>query len=215
MTQPNEKPQDEQSCAAETLSIPQDEGEPCFYCADEHPQLKEEPKAKKPKRPKTRKPTETPAPKKKNWFSRLSPPWKIATIACGLLTILGLGKFYADLPQPPTAPNCSHQIVVPADGDITVAQADSKGNFSGRTTYQYQLVNGIKQLISAKRFSADGKLAAALTFTRDASGDSCLVQMATYDSDGKVSNLYSDTKLPDSQLLIETFDLWIYLGQLN
>lgn len=211
----NEPPQDEQSCAAEVLSIPQDAGEPCYYCADEHPQQQEELKSKKPKRPKSRKPTETPPTKKKNWFSQLSVPWKILTVVCGLFSVLALGKYGADLQQPPSSANCSHQMSAPTDGAITVAQADSSNRFNGRTTYQYEMVNGIKQLISAKHFTNDGKLTASLTFTRDSSGDSCLVQMATYDSEGKVSNLYSDTKLPNSQLLMETFDLWTYFGQLN
>ncbi len=206
----------ENTCAAETLDIPQDVGEPCFYCANEHPQQQAVKQSKKrdSKKPKTKKPTEAPPVKKGNWFNQLSFPWKLLAVICGLASVFGLNKFYTDMPKSsPTA--CTHQITAPNDGAITVAQADGSGKFAGRTTYQYQMVNGVKQLVSAKRYTNEGKLTAALAFTRDASGDSCLVQLAIYDNDGKVSQLYSDTKLPDSQILIDNFDLWTYFGQLN
>ncbi|MBX9769922.1 MAG: hypothetical protein K2X29_01040 [Candidatus Obscuribacterales bacterium] len=219
----DQEPQLEQNaCAAEVLSIPQEEGEPCTYCADEHPQPKlaaEKPKDKanrKSKRPRTRKqPTEAPPKKKGNWFSELSIPWKLVAAACALLASLGLGKCCVDLPKAPSGANCPHQITAPVAGAITVSQADAAGCFNGRTTYQYETVNGIKQLLSAKHFTDSGKLAASLTFTRDASGASCLIQLAIYDNEDKVSELYSDTKLPDSSVLNKQFDLWSQFGQLN
>ncbi|MBX9878146.1 MAG: hypothetical protein K2Y22_06765 [Candidatus Obscuribacterales bacterium] len=217
-----EKPNDqdaqsqENSCAAEILDIPQDVGEPCFYCADEHPQQQavNQPKKRDSKKPKTKKPVELPPQKKGNWFSQLSFPWKLLAVICGLASVFGLGHYFTDLPKPSPAA-CAHQIVAPNDGAITVAQADSSGKFTRRTTYQYEVVSGVKQLVSAKTYTNEGKPTATLTFTRDASGDSCLIQLAIYDVDGKVSQLYSDTKLPDSQLLIDNFDLWVQFGQLN
>lgn len=205
----------ENSCAAEILDIPQDEGEPCFYCADEHPQ-QQAVKSKKhdSKKPKTKKPAELPPQKKGNWLNQLSFPWQLLAVICGLASVFALGKYYTDIPKPSSAA-CTHQIVAPNDGAITVAQADSSGKFSRRTTYQYQVVNGVKQLVSATTYTSDGKPKASLTFTRDASGNSCLIQLALYNTDGEVSQVYSDARLPNSQLLIDNFDLWTQFGQLN
>jgi len=216
--QPKEPQREENTCAAEILSIPQDEGEPCTYCAEEHPQPKDEPKPRKSRRRRTpRQPTDVPPKKKRNWFSELSFPWKIVTTVCALLASLGLGKCCANLPQPPSpgSSSCSQQIEKPAEGAVIVSQADPSGCFRGRTTYQYQTVDGIKQLISAKHYSNDGKLTAALTFTRNTDGKSCLIQLAIYDNEGKVSKLYSGAQLPDSTVLDGQFDLWTQFGQLN
>lgn len=217
-----EKPNDQDaqnSCAAEIFSIPQEEGLPCTYCADEHPQTEqqpaEQPTTKKPRRRKA--PSEAPPPKKKgNWFSQLSFPWKIVATVCALLSALGLGKCCADMPKQSPGTGCSQSTNTPSpDGAMTVAQADQKGNFAGHTTYQYETVNGVKQLVSAKRVNLDGKLTASLSITRDSSGAACLVQMATYDNDGKVIDLYSNAFMPNSVVLEKEFDLWIYFGQLN
>lgn len=213
-------PSEKGTCAAEILSLPQTDGEPCNYCADEHPELEEKAlaqKAKEKRRSRKRKaPIQTPPRKKGNWFSELSVPWKIVTMVCALLASLGLGKCCADLPKPPSGADCSHTTPAPLqDGALIVGQADEAGNFHGRTRYAYQNINGVRQLVSVKRFSQNGKLTASLTITRDSAGTSCLVQMATFDAQGKAAQMYSDTHLPDSVLLEKEFDFWTYFGQLN